>query len=104
MIRFSNCGGLPECTIIRKHESSGFVCLVCGLMSLINRISFPLNIRRTNCSDTLRGQLVTSNWTVSQENLSSRFPTKRVSNQSSQLQRLARKLKFTCSKSRYDTF
>ena len=31
---------------------------------------------------------------LSRENLSSRFPTKRVSNQSPQLQRLARKLKF----------
>ena len=33
-------------------------------------------------------------WTSSQENLSSGFPSKRVSNQSPQLQRLARKLKF----------
>ena len=33
-------------------------------------------------------------WTTSRENLSSGFPTKRVSNQSAQLQRLASKLKF----------
>ena len=33
-------------------------------------------------------------WASSRENLSSGFPTKRVSNQSPQLQRLARKLKF----------
>ena len=33
-------------------------------------------------------------WAVSRENLSSGFQTKRVSNQSPQLQRLARKLKF----------
>ena len=33
-------------------------------------------------------------WAASGENLSSGFPTKRVSNQSSQLHRLARKLKF----------
>ena len=34
------------------------------------------------------------NWASSRENLSSGFATKRVSNQSLQLQRLARKLKF----------
>ena len=34
------------------------------------------------------------NWAWSRENLSSGFPTKRVSNQSPQLQRLARELKF----------
>ena len=34
------------------------------------------------------------NWASSRENLSSGFPTKRVSNRSPQLQRLARKLKF----------
>ena len=33
-------------------------------------------------------------WAATRENLSSGFPTKRVSNQSPQLQRLARKLKF----------
>ena len=33
-------------------------------------------------------------WAPSQENLSSGFPSKRDSNQSPQLQRLARKLKF----------
>ena len=33
-------------------------------------------------------------WASSRENLSSGFPTKQVSNQSPQLQRLARKLKF----------
>ena len=33
-------------------------------------------------------------WATSRENLSSGFPPKRVSNQSPQLQRLARKLKF----------
>ena len=33
-------------------------------------------------------------WAASQENLSSGFPTKRVSNQSPQLQRLASELKF----------
>ena len=33
-------------------------------------------------------------WASTQQNLSSVFPTKRVSNQSLQLQRLARKLKF----------
>ena len=33
-------------------------------------------------------------WASSRENLSSGFPTKRASNQSLQLQRLARKLKF----------
>ena len=35
-----------------------------------------------------------TSWASSQENLSSGRPTKRVSNQSPQLQRLARKLKF----------
>ena len=35
-----------------------------------------------------------SNWALSRENLSSGCPTKQVSNQSPQLQRLARKLKF----------
>ena len=34
------------------------------------------------------------NWASSRENLSSGFPTKRVSKQFPQLQRLARKLKF----------
>ena len=33
-------------------------------------------------------------WASSRENLSSGFPTERISNQSPQLQRLARKLKF----------
>ena len=33
-------------------------------------------------------------WASMRQNLSSRFPTKRVSKQSPQLQRLARKLKF----------
>ena len=42
-------------------------------------------------------------WASSRENLSSGFPTKRDSNQSPQLQRRARKLKFR-SKFRYDTF
>ena len=36
--------------------------------------------------------------------MSSGFSTKRDSNQSPQLQRLARKLSFACSKIRYDTF
>ena len=51
-----------------------------------------------------------SSWTrsygpaSSRQNLSSRFLTKRVSNQTPQLQRLARKLKFTCSKFTYGTF
>ena len=38
------------------------------------------------------------------ENLSSGLPTKGYSNQPAQLQRLARKLKFAGSKSRYGTF
>ena len=42
-------------------------------------------------------------WASSQQNLSLGFPTKLDSNQSPQLQRLARKLKVQ-SKSRYDTF
>ena len=42
-------------------------------------------------------------WVTSRENLSSGFLTKRVSNQSPQLQRLARKLKFHL-KFTYDTF
>ena len=37
-------------------------------------------------------------WASSQENLSLWFPTKRVSNQSPQLQRLAKKLKFHLQK------
>ena len=43
-------------------------------------------------------------WALSRQNLSSRFPTKRVSNQFPQLQRLARKFNFYCSKFTYDTF
>ena len=43
-------------------------------------------------------------WALSRENLSSGFPKKRVSNQSHQLQRLARKLKFLICKIMYDTF
>ena len=39
-----------------------------------------------------------------QENLFSGFQTKRDANQPAQLLGLARKLKFACSKSRYDTF
>ena len=42
------------------------------------------------------------NWASPRENLSSGFPTKRVLNQTLQLQRLA--IKFTCSKFTYDTF
>ena len=38
--------------------------------------------------------LLVNMWASSRENLSSGFPTKRVSNQSPQLQRLARKFKF----------
>ena len=45
-----------------------------------------------------------NNWASSHENLSSGCLTKRVSNQSPQLQRLGRKLKFTCSKCTYATF
>ena len=41
-----------------------------------------------------KGRCVTGKWASSRENLSSGFPTKRVSNQSPQLQRLARKMKF----------
>ena len=43
-------------------------------------------LRYTVCTDI--------NWASSRENLSSGCPTKRVSNQSPQLRRLARKLKF----------
>ena len=43
-------------------------------------------------------------WASSQENLSPGFPTMRISKQSPQLPRLARKLKFACSKFRHDTF
>ena len=43
-------------------------------------------------------------WASLRENLSLGFPTKRVSNQSPQLQRLARILKFTRSKFAYGTF
>ena len=43
-------------------------------------------------------------WAWTKQNLSSRFLTKQVSNRSPQLQRLARKLNFTCSKFTYDTF
>ena len=41
---------------------------------------------------------------VSQENLSCGFMTKRYSTQSPKLQRLARKLRFRCSKLRYGAF
>ena len=43
-------------------------------------------------------------WASPRENLSLGFPTKRDSNQPAQLQRLAKKLTFASSKSRYDTF
>ena len=43
-------------------------------------------------------------WATLRENLSLGCPTKRVSNQSPQLQRLAKKLKLTCSKFTHDTF
>ena len=43
-------------------------------------------------------------WALSQENLTSGCPTKRVSNQSPQLQILARKSKFAHSKLRYGAF
>ena len=43
-------------------------------------------------------------WVSPRENLSSGFPTQWDSNQSAQLHRLARQLKFARSKSRYDTF
>ena len=43
---------------------------------------------------TITQLLVYYKWASSRENLSSGFPKKRVSNQSPQLQRLARKLKF----------
>ena len=43
-------------------------------------------------------------WASSRENLSWGCPTERVSNQSPQLQRLARKLNFTCSNFTYDNF
>ena len=45
-----------------------------------------IDTRPVACSNTNRAS--------SRENLSSGFPTKRVSNQSPQLQRLARKMKF----------
>ena len=45
-----------------------------------------------------------NNWAATRENLSSGFTTKQDSNQSPQLQRLSRKLKFRYSKSRCDTF
>ena len=47
-------------------------------------------------SDCIQGYLLhgCNNWAPSRQNLSSGFPTKQVSNQSSQLQGLARKLKF----------
>ena len=38
--------------------------------------------------------LYNDNWATSRENLSSGFPSKRVSNRSPQLQRISRKLKF----------
>ena len=43
-------------------------------------------------------------WALSRENLSSELPTKLVSSQSPQLQRMARNCNFTCSKFTYDTF
>ena len=51
-----------------------------------------------------KGAHVSMIWASSRENLSSGFPKKRVTNKIPQLHRLARKLKFTCSKFTYDTF
>ena len=55
-----------------------------------NRFSFT----KTDCllSCTITDSMVI--WASSQESLPSGFPTKQVSNQSPQLHRLARKLKF----------
>ena len=61
-----------------KDSDIFFVLTVCGL-----RLLFGFNTAGYY-----------DNWAASRENLSSGFPTKRVSNQSPQLQRLARKLKF----------
>ena len=68
--------------------------LLYGLISL-NKPVFGLQA----CTDKVLQRLskyvrVHSKWASPRENLSSGFPPKRVSNQSPQLQRLAKKLKF----------
>ena len=56
------------------------------LLNLLNKSNVRLN--------NIVAQMIYSIWATSQQNLSSGFPTKRDSNQSPQLQRLAKKLKF----------
>ena len=55
-------------------------------------------------SASVIGGISALKWTWSRENLSSGFPPKRVPKHTPQLQRLARQLKFICSKSAYGTF
>ena len=61
-----------------------------SLRCVLEEETYPLLSARSTQEDLD----VIEKWASSRENLSSGFPTKRVSNQSPQLQRLARKLKF----------
>ena len=60
----------------------------------ITWIGLELRRRQLHWPSYIGGILAFVIWAATQENLSSGFPTKRVSNQSPQLQRLVRKLKF----------
>ena len=62
-------------------------------MKVLHPVTF-VNIIGASPYEILIKLMFYLNWVSSLENLSSGFPTKRVSNQSPQLQRLARKVKF----------
>ena len=64
-----------------------------NLITRRDKIRFSLEKRIIRHVFTCLSKLIII-WASSRENLSSGFPTKRVLNQSPQLQRLARKLKF----------
>ena len=84
------CRGSSESTLVKMSN--------CWKSHAAAQIQLTLNTLRLKVCKSFRQILssacvVKTIWASSRENLSSGFPTKRVSNQSPQLQRLPRKLK-----------
>ena len=71
-----------------------FVRYACSHHGSLRSSAWVFRMRDGRLYVTIHTSVRTMIWATSRENLSSGFPTKRVSKQSPQLQRLARKLKY----------
>ena len=86
------------CHIIKlKNYKSTFLCELSSNLFRFSETMVELRLKKKKYFLVLRvkkGLIICASLVLGRENLSSGFPKKQVSNRSSQLHRLARKLKF----------